>query len=79
MHRLDVGVYCYLKEFWGDGVRTHVNSGGGGGEIPSTGDSEKIEPTTLHHLGQRAHHATDRAIPAPSKNSRFLLLFVGYA
>ena len=30
MHRLDLSLYSHLKEFWGSGVRTHVNSKGGG-------------------------------------------------
>ena len=34
MHRLDLGLYSHPKEFWGDGVRTHVGSKG---KIPSTG------------------------------------------
>ena len=34
VHWLDLGLYSHLKEFWGNGVRTHVNSKG---KIPSTG------------------------------------------
>ena len=34
VHRLDFGLYSHLKGFWGNGVRTHVNSKG---KIPSTG------------------------------------------
>ena len=34
MHRLDLGLYSNLKEFLGNGVRTHVNSKR---KIPSTG------------------------------------------
>ena len=34
MHRQDLGLYFHSKEFWGNGVRTHVNSKG---KIPSTG------------------------------------------
>ena len=33
LHRLDLGLYSHPKEFWGNGVRTHVNSKG---KIPST-------------------------------------------
>ena len=54
VHRLDLGSYSHLKEFLGNGVRTHVNSNG---KIPSTGENSpqrKIEPTTLHQAGQRA-------------------------
>ena len=36
VHRLDLGLYSHLKEFWGTGVRTHVNSKG---KIPSTGNN----------------------------------------
>ena len=36
VHRLGLGLYSHPKEFWGNGVRTHVNckgrGGGGGGE-----------------------------------------------
>ena len=28
VHRLDVGLYSHPKEFWGNGVRTNVNSKG---------------------------------------------------
>ena len=34
MHRLNLVLYSHPKEFWGNGVRTHVNSKG---KIPSTG------------------------------------------
>ena len=33
MHRLDLGLYSHPKEFWVNGVRTHVSSKG---KIPST-------------------------------------------
>ena len=33
VHRLDLSLYFHPKEFWGNGVRTHVNSKG---KIPST-------------------------------------------
>ena len=38
VHRLDLGLYSHLKEFWGNGVRTHVNSKG---KIPSTRGKEQ--------------------------------------
>ena len=38
VHRLDLSLYSHLKEFWGNGVRTHANSKG---KIPSTGSSEE--------------------------------------
>ena len=34
VHRLDLGLYSHLKEFLGNGVRTHINSKG---KIPLTG------------------------------------------
>ena len=34
IHRLELGLYSYPKEFWGNGVGTHVTSRG---NIPSTG------------------------------------------
>ena len=35
VHRLDLCLYSHPKEFWENGVRTHVNSKG---KIPSTGN-----------------------------------------
>ena len=39
VHRLDLCLYSHLKDFLGNGVRTHVNSKG---NISSTGDSEEV-------------------------------------
>ena len=36
VHRLDLGLNSYPKEFWENGIRTHINSKG-----PSTGGSEE--------------------------------------
>ena len=38
VHRLDLSLYSHLEEFWGNGIRNHVNSKG---NIPSTGGSEE--------------------------------------
>ena len=38
VHRLDFSLYSHPKEFWGNGVRTYVNSKG---KIHSTGSLEK--------------------------------------
>ena len=75
VHRLDLGLYFHPKEFWGNGVRTHVNSKG---KIPSTGGSEEdgtrdaasgstASPThyRLSYSGPRVH------------SDMFLLLVVG--
>ena len=54
VHRLDLGLYSHPKEFWGNGVRTHVSSKG---KIPSPrkdSPQRRIEPTTLHQAGQWA-------------------------
>ena len=40
VHRLDLGLYSHQKEFWGNGVRSHVNSKG---KIPSTESSEEVQ------------------------------------
>ena len=40
VHRLDLGLYSHPKEFWGNGVKTHVYTKG---KIPSTGE-KKISP-----------------------------------
>ena len=82
-HRLDVCLYSHLKEFWGNEVRTHVNSKG---KIPSTGKK-------ISSVEDRAHDAASsgtaspkhyqRAIPAPSPalesqqpNPRFIFLSI---
>ena len=41
--RLDLGLHTYPKEFWGNGVRTHVNSKG---KIASTGGSDEDQIRT---------------------------------
>ena len=80
VHRLDLGLYSHLKEFWGNGVRTSVytlirKSFGGMESEPILTPKEKspllevqrrVEPMTLHHTGQRAQHTINWAIPAPS-------------
>ena len=38
VHRLNLSLYSHPKDFWGNGVRTHVNSKG---NIPVTGRSEE--------------------------------------
>ena len=50
--------------FWGggggDGVRTHVNSKGKKNPLYRTNSPQRrIEPTTLHQVGQRAQHTTN--------------------
>ena len=61
VHRLDLGLCSHPKEFWGNGVWTHVNSKG---KILSTGKcpQRRIEPTTLWTASPST---TNWAIPAP--------------
>ena len=51
VHRLDLGLYSHLKEFWRSGVRTHVNW--------KNSPQRRIKPTTLHQAGQQAQHTTN--------------------
>ena len=52
VHRLDLGLYFHPKEFWGNGVKTHVKS-----PLPEKKSPQRrIEATTLHQAGQRAQH-----------------------
>ena len=60
VYRLDLGLYSHLKEFWGNGVRSHGNYKG---KSPLWETLRRFEPTTLHHAGQRAQHTNDWAIP----------------
>ena len=67
VHRLDLGLYSHPKEFWGNGVWTHVNSKG---KIPSTGKcpQRSIEPATLWQRAQ--------ALPAELLQPPSMLLFL---
>ena len=56
-HTLNLGLYSHPKEFWGNGVRNHVNSKG---KIASTGGSEEVQTRDApRHEGQRAQNTTD--------------------
>ena len=48
-------LYSYLKEFWGNGVRNHVNPKG---KIPSTGGSEEVQirSAASHRTASPAHY-----------------------
>ena len=59
VHRLDLGSYSHPKEFWGNEVKTHVNSEG---KIPSIGDSEEDKlPTTDRLVGVRPENGRSGA------------------
>ena len=55
VHRLDLDLYSHQKEFWGNGVRIHVNSKG---KIPSTGRSEECRTydTASHRTVSPTHY-----------------------
>ena len=59
VHRLDIGLYSHLKEFLGNGVRTHVDSKGKNPRCWKNSPQGKIIPTMLHQAGQRAQHTTN--------------------
>ena len=66
VHRLDLSLYSHPKEFWGNGVRTHVNSMG---KISSTRkiSPKNIENRTWHQAGQGDQHY-QHAIPSRLKH-----------
>ena len=67
VHRLDLGLYSDPEEFWGIGVRTHVNSKGKKSPLPEKFSSE--EDGTHNAASSRtvspSHY--QRAIPAPGE------------
>ena len=65
-HRLDLGIYSHPKEFWENGVRTHVNSKGKINLSWKNNSSQRsIEPMTLHPAAQRAKHTTNELYMPP--------------
>ena len=55
-HRLHLGLYSYLKEFWGNGVRTHeiskgkiLSTVGSGKSNPQRFIRQDSEPNTLYY------------------------------
>ena len=67
VHRLDLCLYSHQKEFWGNGVGTHINCKV---KIPSTrkkSPQRRIKPTRLHKTGHRALHTTNELFRPPLK------------
>ena len=60
---LDLGFYPYWKEFWGNAVRTHVNSKG---RIPSTGKILLRRRSNPWLYIKEDQHTTNWDIPAPA-------------
>ena len=77
--RLDLGLYSHPKEFWANGVTTHVNSKG---KFPSTGKNSpqrRIEPAALYQAGQRAQHTNQGAsYPGPERSYKWLLVTLAF-
>ena len=61
VHRLDLGLYSNPKEFWMNGVRTHVNSKG---KIPST--EKKKNKQTLSPEEDRTRDAASSSPASPT-------------
>ena len=84
MHRLDLGLCSHPTEFWGNGVRTHVNSkeniSSTGKNLPRGGwnprrcvkqDSElNTLPTSSTHY-QRAQHTTNEPNTLPTSPTHY--------
>ena len=80
-HRLDLGLYSHPKEFWGNGIRTHVNSNG---KIPSTGEKNLVRrgSNPRRYIKQDSEPNTPRTElfrPLDSKIDRQLLPQCGSA
>ena len=65
VHRLDLSLYSYPKDFWGNGVRTHVNSTEKNPLYWKNSPQRRIEPTMLHQAEQPAHHTTNKLFQLP--------------
>ena len=64
MHRLDLGLYSHPKEFWGNGVWTHVNSKG---KIPST-ENVPRGGSNPRRCGQRAQALPTELFRPPTQS-----------
>ena len=66
MHRIDLGFHSHPKEFWGNGVRNHVDPKG---KIPSTG--KKITPEE-----DRTHDAASSRTASPTHYQRAIIIII---
>ena len=60
-----------LKEFWKNGVKTHVNSWGKNSLYQKNSPQRRIEPMTLHQAGQWALHTTNKLFRPPVMSVTF--------
>ena len=69
VHRLDLSLYSHPKEFWGNGVRTHVNSKG---KIPSTGaffwEEDRTQDTASSRTVNPTHYQWAILVPSAMCN-----------
>ena len=67
VQRLDLGLYSHLKEFLGNGVRTHVNSKG---KIPYTGCSaeDRTYDAASCRTASPTHYRLSYSGPRPPSN-----------
>ena len=72
MHKLDLGLYSHPNEFWGNGVRTHVDYKG---KIPSTRNSEKgrTHDTASRRTANTMHYQLNYSSPGMSKKKAIKL------
>ena len=64
VHRLDLGLYSYLKSFGGIVSETKLTARE---KSPVPEAQRRFEPVTLHHTRQPAQLTTDWAISAPTQ------------
>ena len=78
VHRLDLGLYSHLKEFWGNGVKTHVSSKG---KIPFTGRNFPQKDQTHNAASSRTVSPThyQQAVLAPRSVPQTYCLLLGHS
>ena len=65
VYRVNLGLYSHPKEFWGNGIRTHVNSNGKTPSTEQNSPQRRIEPMSLHQVGQRTQHTVNELFRSP--------------
>ena len=73
MHRLYLGFYCHLTEFYGmesEPILTPRE------KSPLPEAQKRVEPVMLHHAGQQAKHTANKAIQSPNNGYEVAYLFV---
>ena len=77
VHRIDLGLYSHPKEFWGNGVRIHVNSKG---TSPLSGkfssEEDRTHDAASSSTASPAHYQTSYSGPLNEVQGAFLLTCV---